>query len=130
MSQKESEAIMSNVIEPGLFTANDAQKYLFAYARLQAHAVRSMLRFQYEAASFLRHRIHEDMRLVDDLTRSNDFADAFDVFTGFFQNAASEYSGEAEKVAGIGSQIASETAKKIRNEARETMSDMAARTVM
>jgi hypothetical protein len=69
------------------------------------------------------------MKLVDDLTRSNDFADAFDVFTGFFQNAATEYSGEAEKVAGIGSQVAAETAQKLRRETRATIEDMAARTV-
>ncbi len=111
-------------------TAGDAQKLLFACARMQAHAFRSMLRFQLEAAGFLKHRLQQDMRLVDDLTRSNDFADAFDVFTGFFQNAATEYSGEAGKVAEIGSRVASETARKLRNEARESVEDMAARTAM
>lgn len=117
----------SDVFTP---TAADAQRMLFTIARLQAHAFKSMLRFQLEATSFMRHRLQQDIRLVDDLTRSNDFADAFDVFTGFFQNAATEYSGEAGKVAEIGSQIASETARKLRHEARETVEDMAARTVM
>lgn len=110
-------------------TAVDGQKMLFAIARMQGHAFKSMLRFQLEAAGFMKHRIQQDMKLVDDLTRSNDFADAFDVFTGYFQNAATEYSGEAEKVAGIGSQVAAETARKIRSETRATIEDMAARTV-
>ncbi len=110
-------------------TAADGQKMLFAIARMQGHAFKSMLRFQFEAAGFLKHRIQQDMKLVDDLTRTNDFADAFDVVTGYFQNAATEYSGEAEKVAGIGSQVAAETARKLRRETRANIEDMAARTV-
>ncbi len=110
-------------------TAADSQKMLFAIARMQGHAFKSMLCFQLEAAGFMKHRIQQDMKLVDDLTRSNDFADAFDVFAGYFQNAASEYSGEAEKVAAIGSKVAAETARKIRSETRATIEDMAARTV-
>jgi hypothetical protein len=111
-------------------TAADGQKMLFTMARMQGHAFKSMLRFQMEAVDFLRHRIRQDMKLVDDLTRSVDFTDAFDVFAGFFQNAAAEYSGEAGKVAEIGSKVASETAHKLRAETRGSLEDMAARTVM
>ena len=59
-----------------------------------------------------------------------DFTDAFDVFAGFFQNAAAEYSHEAGRVANIGSKVASEAAHKLRVETRDTIDDMAARTVM
>jgi hypothetical protein len=111
-------------------TATDGQRMLFAIARMQGHAFKSMLRFQMEAAEFLRRRIAQDIKLVDDLTRSADFTDAFDVFAGFFQNAAAEYSGEAGKVAEIGSKVASETARKLRIETRGSIDDMAARTVM
>jgi hypothetical protein len=111
-------------------TVADGQRMLFAFARMQGHAFKSMLRFQMEAADFLTHRLQQDMKLVDDLTRSADFTDAFDVFAGFFQNAATQYSGEAGKVAQIGSKVASETARKLRVETRETIDDMAARTVI
>jgi hypothetical protein len=111
-------------------TAADGQRMLFSIARMQGHAFKSMLRFQMEAADFLRHRLQQDMKLVDDLTRSADFTDAFDVFAGFFQNAAWQYSGEAGRVAEIGSKVASQTARKLRSEAGEIFDDMAARTVM
>jgi Phasin protein len=122
-----SEAETLNFYAP---TAADGQKLLFAMARMQGHAFKSMLRFQMEAAEFYRHRIAQDMKLVDDLTRSADFTDAFDVFAGFFQNAAAEYSGEAGKVADLGSRVASQTAKELRAGARHALDDMAARTVM
>jgi Phasin protein len=111
-------------------TLADGQKMLFAAARMQGHAFKSMLRFQIEAADFLRHRLQQDMKLAEDLTRSSDFTDAFDVFAGFFQNAAAEYSHEAGRVANIGSKVASEAAHKLRVETRDTIDDMAARTVM
>ena len=63
-------------------TAAEGQRMLFAIARMQGHAFKSMLRFQMEAADFLKHRIAQDIKLVDDLTRSADFNDAFDVFAG------------------------------------------------
>lgn len=104
------------------------QKYAFAMARLQGQAFRSMMRYQVEALSFLKHRYEQDMKLVDDLTGSEDFNDAFDIYAAFLQNAASEYSAETGKMASIGSKIASDTAARVKREAAAAIDDMAAGT--
>jgi hypothetical protein len=104
------------------------QKYAFAVARFQGHAFKSMMRYQIEALSFLKHRCEQDMKLVDDLTGSEDFNDAFDICAAFLQNAVSEYSAETGKMASIGSKVASDAAERVKREADATVKDMAART--
>ena len=104
------------------------QKYAFAMARLQGQAFRSMLRYQVEALAFLKHRYEQDMKLVDDLTGSEDFNDAFDIYAAFLQNAASEYAAETGKVASIGSKVAAEAAARVKREAATAIDDMAATT--
>ena len=67
--------------------------------------------------------------LIEHLVASDRFKDAFDIYAGFVENAAAEYAAESSKVAGIGSRIASETAKRVREEAQASIDDMAAQTV-
>lgn len=105
------------------------QKFLLAAARLNAHAVRAMMRYQIEALGFMKHRLEQDVKLVEDLAGSDEYNDAFDVFACFWQNAASEYAAEAGRVARIGSRLASEAAKEVRREARNSLEDMAVQTV-
>ncbi len=107
----------------------NAQKFLFSMARLQAQGYKAMMRYQIEALSFLKHRCEQDTKLADDLAASTDFSDAFDVYSGFVQNAVTEYSSETGKMASIGSRIASETARRVRQEADAAIEDMAAQTV-
>jgi hypothetical protein len=107
----------------------NAQKFVFSMARLQAHGYKAMMRYQIEALSFLKHRYEQDVKLAEDLVASADFNDAFDVYTGFVQNAVTEYSSETGKMANIGSRIASETARRVRKETDAAIEDMAAQTV-
>jgi hypothetical protein len=104
------------------------QKYAFAMARFQGQAFKSMMRYQVEALSFLRHRYEQDMKLVDDLIGSDDFNDAFDIYASFLQNAVSEYTAETCRMAGITSKIASDTAARVKREADAAVEDMAAST--
>ncbi|WP_245525778.1 phasin family protein [Mesorhizobium sp. M00.F.Ca.ET.216.01.1.1] len=108
--------------------ATNGHKLILAAAGFQAHAFKAMVRFQIETLSFLKHRCEQDVKLVDDLVAGNEFNDAFDVLSNFFQNATSDYAIEAGKVASIGSNLASETARRIRREAETTIEDMAAST--
>jgi hypothetical protein len=105
-----------------------SQKYAFTMARMQGQAFKSMMRYQIEALSFLRRRYEQDMKLVDDLTGSEDFNDAFDVYAAFLQNAVTEYSAETGKMAGIASRIASDAAARVEQEAEATVKDIAAGT--
>lgn len=115
-----------------IFTAPgpaEFQKMVFATARLQAHAFKSVLRFQIEALMFLRNRLEQDMRLAESLARSSDFSDAFDMFAQFAQNAAAEYSDESGRMAEITAKVASDAARKVRRETREAIEDLAASTI-
>lgn len=107
----------------------NGQKAFLTASRLQAQAFKAMMRYQIETLSFLKHRYEQDVKLVDDLVGSDDVSDAFDVFSNFVQNATSEYATEAGKVASIGSKLATETAKRVREQADTTIEDMAAKTI-
>ncbi len=97
-------------------------------ARLQAHAYKAVMRYQIEALSFMRRRLEADAKLMDDLSDSNEFNDAFDVVSNFVQNASTDYTAEVSKFASIGSRLASEIAKSPRDEARHAVEDMVAAT--
>lgn len=127
---------MSNIPDPigALFQQSspalaNAQKLFFAAARLQGNAMKAGMRYNAEGLAFLKRRLDQDMKLVDDLVESDGFKDAFDIYAAFMENAAAEYAAESSKIAGIGSKIASETAKRVREEARASIDDIAATTV-
>lgn len=104
------------------------QRFAFAMARYQGQAFKSILRYQVEALGFLKQRCEQDIKLVDDLTRSRDFNDAFDIYAAFLQNAVADYAAESGKVASIGSKIAADTAARVKEEAAATITDLAAGT--
>jgi negative regulator of replication initiation len=110
------------------FIAN-GQKLFLASARLQAHAFGAAMRYQIEMLGFLKHRYEQDVKLVDELVSSDEFADAFDVVSVFMQNAATEYTSEAGRMASIGSKLGSQTARQMRRQANEIVGDVATRTV-
>lgn len=101
-------------------------KFLLANAKLQAHATKAMLRYQIESVTFLKHRYEQDLKLMDDLVASDEFNDAFKVMSGFMKTAVSEYSTEVDKVAAMGSRLASDTAKGMRKVTEEIDSKSAA----
>jgi hypothetical protein len=111
---------------PPLPFVPNGQKLALAAARLQAQAFRAAMRYQIEALGCLKHCFEQDVKFVDDLAESNEFNDAFEVFTTFMQNAATEYATEASKVISIGSKLASETAREVRKGAEEVAEDISA----
>jgi hypothetical protein len=109
--------------------AENGQKVVLAAASLQAHAFKAIMRYHIETMAFLKHRYEQDAKLADDLIAGSEFNDAFDIFSTFLQNATSEYAIEAGKVAALTSRLASETARRLRKEARTAIEDVAAKTV-
>ena len=107
----------------------NSQKLFHAAAQLQAHAFKAVMSYQVETLAFLKHRCEQDLKLMDDLAASDEFNDGFDVISTFVQNATAEYSTEAGKIASIGSRLASETTKRMRKEAKNTIGEMALQTV-
>ncbi|WP_244529988.1 phasin family protein [Mesorhizobium qingshengii] len=127
--------IMQTHSEPSQFgmqplpMLENGQKLILAAASLQAHAFKTMMRYQIETLAFLKHRYEQDVKLAEDLVAGSEFNDAFDVFSNFLQNATSEYATEAGKVAALTSKLTSETARRVRKEAETAIEDMAAKTV-
>ncbi|WP_264484361.1 phasin family protein [Mesorhizobium sp. PAMC28654] len=126
---------MQTYLEPSQFgmqllpMAENSQKVLLAAASLQAHAFKAMMRYHIETLGFLKHRYEQDVKLAGDLIDGAEFNDAFDIFATFLQNATLEYTTEAGKLAGVTSKLASETAKRVRKEAKTAIEDAAAKTV-
>ena len=96
-----------------------------ALAQFQAHAAKSALRYQIEAARFVKARCEKDMKLVGDLVESGRHGDTFDVVADFWRQAMADYAEQAARLAKIESGIASETADKIRDEVRSANADIA-----
>jgi hypothetical protein len=106
-----------------------AEQVFGAGVRFQTQAFRAVMRYQIESLEFLKHRCEQDMKLMDDLTKSLEYKDTFDVVSNFVQNASAEYANEAAKMAMIGSRLASQAAKRVSEEAKTTFEDMAAKSV-
>lgn len=127
---RQIEAPRLEFISPSSSVLADSQKLLVAAARAQAHIWKAGLRCQIEALSFLTRRWEQDLKLVDDLTGSEEVNDAFDIYASFVRDAVTDYSAEAGKIATIGSKIASDTARQVREETDTIVKDMAAKAVV
>lgn len=114
---------------PDMPVFENAQRYMFANARLQGHVFKAFMSYQIELLGFLQHRLEKDVKLADSLLASDQFNDAFDVMQGFVQDAAKEYAAEAGKIASISSKIASTTAREVNKETAAALDDLAARSV-
>lgn len=106
-----------------------ALKLFSLAARGQAEIAKATLRWQVDSLSFLVRRGEKTVKLLDDLTDDDDFADAFDIVATYMQNAVLDFADEAGRLAAAGPRIASETAGVLREQADALAEDMAAGTV-
>jgi hypothetical protein len=107
---------MSSFAMPSMSYFESGLKLLHTAGQLQAHVMSGVMRYQIETLAFLKHRCEQDVKLVDNFVESGEFNDIFDVFSNFMQNATSDCSAEAGKIAAISSKLASKTAKHPRQE--------------
>ncbi|NJR13407.1 MAG: phasin family protein [Phyllobacteriaceae bacterium] len=103
----------------------NGQQWVMASARLQAQAYRAAMRFQIEMLDFLRHRVEQDMKFIDDLSAKEDMSEAMDVVSGFMQHTASEYTSEVSKLASIGARLTSQAARDAAPQGRSRDSERA-----
>jgi hypothetical protein len=103
-------------------------KFLYAAGRMQTQALKGLLRYQIETLAFLQRRYHQDMKLLDDLVATQKTHDAFDVVSDFWQNALSDYTDEAGKVASLGYKLASGSVRAVQKEAEAAIGGTAAKT--
>lgn len=107
----------------------NGQKLMLSTARMQGHAMRAVLNTQIETLGFLKHRYEQDLKLVDMLTDSAGFNDAFSTCSEFWKEAMSEYSDEAGKIVSISSKMAAEAAKNLRSDAERISAELTEKSV-
>lgn len=108
----------------------DGAKYLLSMGRFQAEAMRVTLRYQVEVLNFLKNRREQDLKLLEDLLSPDHLNETFDLYCSFWQNAFLDYSDEAARIAEIGSDVAAETARQVREEQELLTKDLAGQLVM
>lgn len=113
----------------GQLLISKGQKAARAAAVFQIRATKAMMRHRIELLGFLKHRSEQDVRLLDDLASRNEFNDAFEVFSGYFQTAMAEYAFEMGKLASLGSRTTGDMAKAVRMQTDAFVKDQAATTV-
>ncbi len=118
----------STIDVPSVPFLAEGRNAIQAGMQIQAQAFGALLRYQIEGLAFLKSRYEQDAKLVEDLAASDEMKDAFDILSTFAQNAASDYAGEASRLASLGSKLASEAAKQARKDAATIAGDMAAQT--
>lgn len=119
----------STVEVPAMPLFAEGRNAFNAGMQIQAQAFGALLRYQIEGLAFLKRRYEQDAKLVEDLATSEEGKDALDILSAFAQNAASDYTAEASRLASLSSRLASEAAKQARKEAETIVEDMAAQTV-
>jgi hypothetical protein len=110
--------------EPKSFSPATIGEPALFFVRLQAGAYRSMLKWQIEQMTFLRHRYEQDLRFVDDLIDAPEPGEMLSATSCFLQNALDDYSREAVKAATFSGKLVTDAAHQLRAEA-ERISDNA-----
>lgn len=109
------------------FVTKAYRPYL-AISRMQAKIMQSTMRYQIESLGFMKHRLEQSVKFVDDILADDESGDAFDILTVYMQDAVTDYTAEAAKVASLNSKLSAEAARSLRKEAKHAMEDMATAT--
>ncbi len=108
----------------------DGRMFLLSMGHFQVAAIQAMLRYQIEVLTFMKNRSDHDMRFLEELLASDYARDGFDLYCSFWRDALQDYSDEAERLTRLGSQMAAQTAKKVRDDQEELTEEVATKMVM
>lgn len=114
---------------PEAFAFGGSRKAFALGVGMQAQSLKAALRWQVGWLSFLARRGEAAARFLDDLVADEEFKDAFDIAAAYMQNAALDWTAEAERLAALMPQAAAETAAALKDQADAAAEDMAAMTV-
>ena len=116
---------------PGNFPAFTTAKGLLEDgAAIQRQILNASSRLHIETLDFFLRRYEEQVKLIGNLIGSVEYNDALDAVGDFVRTAKIDYATEASRLATIGSQFAVETAKRVRDDAKSTLDEIAARTAV
>lgn len=101
--------------------AANLPKMIQASTRMQAQLFNNCMKYNIEVLNFLKHRFEQDMKLVENVSGTDDTSKAFQAYMNFWQSAVREYTDEAGKLAAINSEVA----EKIEHEAKTIREDIA-----
>ncbi|WP_417770206.1 hypothetical protein [Stappia sp.] len=105
-----------------------ANPFLIAQ-RMQSEALRATLDWQVGMLDFFRHRIEQDVRLVDTLMQARELDEFVSTCSAFCSQAFDDYSREALKAASFSKEVASETSEQVRKDAEQLSDDLKAATL-
>ncbi|WP_306030743.1 phasin family protein [Stappia sp. MMSF_3263] len=97
--------------------------------RMHSEALRATLGWQAEMLDFFRHRIEQDIRLVDSLIKAREPDEVVSTCSAFCSQAFDDYTREAVKAARYGQDVASETSEQVRKDAEELSNDLKTATL-
>ncbi|MCY1295826.1 hypothetical protein [Sinorhizobium sp. GL28] len=103
---------------------------LWSLGHMQAAAIETTLRYQIEALKFLQNRLNSDLRLMEDCQSRDHASDLFDVWCSFWQEALFDYFKEGARFADIGSGSMRKTAKRLHDDEKLLVENMAAQAAM
>lgn len=98
-------------------------------ARIQGEILNAYLNVNIALLDFLKLRFKEDMKLVDNVTSSDDAGEVADAYLEFWREAITEYADEAGKLATMNARLAANTAKRVNRGADEVTESFAAATL-
>lgn len=129
MPKKTTENLTSR-FWPQLPTAVDGRMFLLPMAHFQSAALQAALRYQMEMLNFMKNRTEHHMRFWEDMLGADYARDGFDLYCAFWRDAFQDYSDQAERLTRVGSDVAVETAKQVREDQEELTEDVARKMVM
>lgn len=98
-------------------------------AKMQGEMFNACMMVNIAMLDFLKLRLREDMKLVDNVTSADDAGEVMDACLEFWREALTEYADEAGKLATMNAKLAADTAKQVNRGADEVTESFAAATL-
>ena len=103
---------------------------LWSLAHIQAAAIETTLRSQIEALKFLQNRLNGDLRLLEDCQSSDHQNDLFDIWCTYWRDALLAYVSAGARFAEIGSTSIRKAARRLHDDEKHLVENMAAEVVL
>ena len=108
----------------------EAAGMLWSSGRIQAATIEATLRYQIEALKFLESRLESDLHFLEDCQSPDHAGDLFDVWCSFWQDAVLGYFREGTRITEIGSAAMRKAAKRLHENEKHLVENMAAQAVI
>lgn len=103
---------------------------LRAFGHMQAAPIEASLRYQIDVLKFLETRLGSHLHLLEDCQSPDHAEDLFDVWCQFWQDAFLSHFRESTRIVEIGSTAMRKTAKRLHDDERILVGNLAAKAAM